>query len=112
MARPPGLGAVSWEAPEGTTHYDVTYGGNGTNARAAWEREGTSLEFTCDIRTRYENRHCVDAGAAYTVGVRAHNAAGKNDWHDSEPAAPTATLTLWGTPGPGGTSAPPPRICS
>ena len=78
---------VSWEAPARATHFDVTYRGNGANARAAWNRAGASLTITCDIRPEYEDQHCVDAGATYTVGVRARNAAGESEWRNSAPAA-------------------------
>ena len=75
---------VTWEAPaEGATHYDVTYSGGGVNARAAWHRAGTSITITCDSRAGYENQNCVAAGTAYTVGVRARNAAGVSTWSNS-----------------------------
>ena len=77
--------AVSWEAPARATHYDVTYSGNGTNARAAWNRAGTSLTITCDVRPGHQN--CIDSGVTYTVGVRARNAAGQSAWVNSAPAA-------------------------
>ena len=79
---------VSWDAPTGATHYDVTYSGNGANARAAWNRAGTNLTITCDVRAGYENQHCVTSGATYTVGVRARNAAGESAWVNSAPAQP------------------------
>ena len=79
---------VTWEAPaEGATHYDVTYSGGGVNARAAWHREGTSLEITCDSRAEYKDQNCVAAGTAYIVGVRARNAAGVSAWRNSAPAS-------------------------
>ena len=80
---------VTWDAPARATHYDVTYTntGNGENARAAWNRAGTTLTITCDIRTGYENRHCIGAGATYTVGVRARNAAGESTWANSASAS-------------------------
>ena len=74
---------VSWEAPARATHYDVTYYGGGVNARAAWNRAGTSLTITCDVRTGYENQNCVAGATAYTVGVRARNAAGESAWTNS-----------------------------
>ena len=74
---------VSWDAPAGATHYDVTYRGGGVNARAAWNRAGTSLTITCDVREGYENQHCVAGATAYTVGVRARNAAGESAWTNS-----------------------------
>ena len=69
---------VSWDAAARATHYDVTYTntGSGENARAAWNRAGTSLTITCDSRYPGQNRHCVESGATYTVGVRARNAGG------------------------------------
>ena len=80
--------AVSWDAPSGATHYDVTYSGNGVNARAAWNSEDTSLTITCDSRTEYKDQHCVDSGSSYTVGIRARNAAGAGAWRNSTSAAP------------------------
>ena len=75
---------VTWEAPaEGATHYDVTYSGGGVNARAAWHRAGTSITITCDSRAEYKDQNCVAAGTAYTVGVRARNAAGVSAWRNS-----------------------------
>ena len=84
--------SVSWDAPSGATHYDVTYTdtGSGQNARAAWNRAGTNLTITCDSRAGYENQHCVAAGATYTVGVRARNANGESAWVNSAPASAPA----------------------
>ena len=70
--------AVSWDAPTGATHYDVTWQGNGVDSRAAWNRAGTSLTITCDIRAGYDT--CVGSAYAYTVGIRARNAGGASDW--------------------------------
>lgn len=53
----------------------------GVNARAAWNRAGTSLTITRDSRPGHVNR--VDSGATYTVGVRARNAAGTSAWTNS-----------------------------
>ena len=80
---------VTWDAPTGATHYDVTYYNttSGDNARAAWDYEDTSLTITCDVREGYENQHCVSGGASYTVGVRAKNAGGASAWVNSETAA-------------------------
>ena len=80
---------VTWDAPEGATHYDVTYyrHDTGVNARGAWNRAGTSLTITCDVRTGYEGQNCVDSGTAYTVGVRARNAAGASAWRNSASAS-------------------------
>ena len=82
--------SVSWDAPARATHYDVTYynTGNGQNARAAWNRAGTSLNITCDSRPEHQNQNCVNVGAAYTVGVRARNANGGSAWRNSAPASP------------------------
>ena len=85
---------VSWDAPDRATHYDVTYSGNGTNARAAWNHPDTSVTITCDSRYPDENKHCVNSGVTYTVGVRARNAAGHSDWVNSEPATPPALLSV------------------
>ena len=76
--------SVSWDAPARATHYDVTYSGGGVNARAAWNRAGTSLEITCDIREGHSN--CVSGSTTYTVGVRARNAAGESAWVNSAAA--------------------------
>ena len=43
--------SVTWDAPVGAATYDLTYyRGNRAHARAAWNRTGTSLNITCDIR--------------------------------------------------------------
>ena len=89
--------SVSWDAPARATHYDVTYSGGGVNARAAWNRAGTSLEITCDIREGHSN--CVSGSTTYTVGVRARNAAGESAWVNSAPApgpqtAPAAVASV------------------
>ena len=76
---------VSWDAPTGATHYDVTYSGGGVTGRAAWNRAGTSLTITRDSRPGHGNR--VDSGATYTVGVRARNAAGTSAWTNSAAVA-------------------------
>ena len=73
---------VSWNAPACATHYDVTYSSGG-NARAAWNRAGTSITIRRDSREGYENQNCVSGGTAYTVGVRARNAVGASAWVDS-----------------------------
>ena len=80
---------VSWDAPARATHYDVTYTSTSTgqNARAAWNRAGTSLTITCDSRPEYQNQYCVDSGAIYTVGVRARNTGGTSAWVNSAPTA-------------------------
>ena len=80
---------VSWDAPARATHYDVTYTNTSTgqNARAAWNRAGTSLTITCDSRPEYQNQYCVDSGAIYTVGVRARNTGGTSAWVNSAPTA-------------------------
>ena len=77
---------VSWAAPARATHYDVTYSGGGVNARAAWNRAGTSITITCDSREGYENQHCISGGTAYTVAVRARNAVGTSAWVNSAQA--------------------------
>ena len=81
--------AVAWDAPARATHYDVTYTNtsSGQNARAAWNRAGTSLEITCDVRPDHLGQYCVNAAGTYTVGVRARNAGGESAWTNSEPVA-------------------------
>ena len=79
---------VTWDAPAGATHYDVTYYGGGVNARAAWNRKGTSLNITCDVRDGYGSQNCVTGSASYTVGVRARNGGGAGEWRDSAEAQP------------------------
>ena len=85
---------VAWPEVDRATHYDVTYSGNGVNARAAWNMErqtGTgkqNLQIQCDSRAEFKNQHCVDGGSSYTVGIRARNAAGAGEWRDSAPAVP------------------------
>ena len=84
--------AVSWEAPARATHYDVTYSDADAIAwaRAAWNRAGTSLTITCDVREGYEGQNCVEATKRYVVGVRARNAGGESAWVNSSPAAAPA----------------------
>ena len=82
--------SVSWDAPARATHYDVTYSGGGVNARAAWNRAGTTLTITCDSRPEHQNQNCVNATTTYTVGVRARNSAGESAWVNSAPASPPA----------------------
>ena len=90
---------VSWNAPARASHYDVTYSGGGVNARAAWNREGTSITITCDSREGYENQNCVSGGTVYTVGVRARNAVGTSAWVNSASTADTTAPTLAATNG-------------
>ena len=88
---------ASWDAPARATAYDVTYYNHrtGENARAAWDRAGTSLTITCDVRPEHLGEYCVDGDSAYTVGVRAGNAAGKSPWVDSARVEPPAAATAW-----------------
>ena len=81
---------VTWQAPARATHYDVTYWNNntGVNARAAWNRAGTSITITRDSRSGQTN--VVNSSSTYTVGVRARNANGESAWTNSAPAAPPA----------------------
>ena len=98
---------VSWEAPARASHYDVTYSGGGVNARAAWNRPGTSLTIRCDSRSGDENQNCVESSATYTVGVRARNAGGASAWVNSPEATPPALSVDYATvaePGAGGTA--------
>ena len=100
---------VSWNAPARATHYDVTYTNtsSGGNARAAWNRAGTSLTITCDSRPEHRNQSCVESSTPYTVGVRARNAGGESSWVDSDPATPPALSMANATaaePGAGGTA--------
>ena len=76
---------VSWTAGARATHYDVTYWGNGVNARAAWNRAGTSITITCDSRDD-ATPNCVNSAYEYTVGVRARNSSGTSAWVNSAPA--------------------------
>ena len=89
--------SASWDAPARATVYDVTYYNHrtGENARAAWDRAGTSLTITCDVRPEHLGEYCVDGDSAYTVGVRAGNAAGKSPWVDSARVEPPASATAW-----------------
>ena len=82
---------VTWQAQARATHYDVTYWNNntGVNARAAWNRAGTSITITRDSRSG-EPPNAVNSSATYTVGVRARNANGESAWTNSAPAAPPA----------------------
>ena len=79
---------VTWDASARATHYDVTYYGNGINARGAWDHAGTSLTIACDSRYEGESRNCVSADHPYNVGGRAGNAAGHRHWRNSEYASP------------------------
>ena len=85
---------VTWDASARATHYDVTYyrHDNRQNARAAWNRAGTSLTIRCDIRPEHLNLYCVESGSTYTVGVRARNAAGESGWVNSAPVPPGTAL--------------------
>ena len=87
---------ATWTAPAGATHYDVTYWNRdtGVNARAAWNRAGTSITITCDSRYPGQNRDCVASGDTYTVGVRARNAAGVSEWRNSPTASSSSSLSL------------------
>ena len=88
---------VSWDAPARAARYDVTYynTNKGQNARAAWDRAGTSITIACDSRPEHQNQYCVDSSATYTVGVRAKNAAGfASSWRNSSPAVPPALLSV------------------
>ena len=92
--------AVSWDAPARATKYDVTYYGNGVNARGAWNHTDTSLTITCDSRPDYQNQNCVSGSHAYTVGIRARNTNGASYWRNSQPAqlpAPSAPSNLRAT---------------
>ena len=79
---------MTWDAPARATQYDVTYTPHQTvvgikvvgTGRAAWNRAGTSLTITCDIREGQENGNCVGGSADYQVAVRARNAAGESAW--------------------------------
>ena len=97
---------ASWDAPARATAYDVTYYNHrtGENARAAWDRPGTSLEITCDVRLEHLGEYCVDGDSAYTVGVRAGNAAGKSPWVDSARVEPPASASAWLFPSASDTS--------
>ena len=88
---------ASWDPPARATVYDVTYYNHrtGENARAAWDRPGTSLAITCDVRPEHVGEFCIDGDSAYTVGVRAGNAAGKSAWVDSARVEPPASATAW-----------------
>ena len=88
--------AVSWDAAERAIGYDVTYYNqtSGRNARAAWNRAGTSLTIACDSRYPGENRDCVQSEATYTVGVRALNGRGESAWVNSDPVAPRPALSV------------------
>ena len=78
---------VTRDASVRATAYDVTYSGGGVNARVAWNRAGTTLDITCDIRYEGESRNCVSSEHPYTVGVRAWNAAGESYWRNSAEAS-------------------------
>ena len=92
--------SVSWTAPARATHYDVTYyrHDNGVNARAAWNRAGTTLTITCDSRHPGQNQNCVESGKNYTVAVRARNAGGESEWTNSAMATegpdPVASVSV------------------
>ena len=66
--------SVQWPAAALATMYDVTYYGNGLNARGAWGHADTSLTISCDSRPDYQNHNCASGSHAYNVynvGVRA-----------------------------------------
>ena len=86
---------VSFSADRAIVHrartanfYDVTYYHNEANARAAWNRVGTTLTITCDGRYPGQNQNCVASGAAYTVSIRARNSSGASGWMDSASPSP------------------------
>ena len=81
--------SVSWDPPAGAAHYDVTYTNtdDNTTGRGAWDRAGTSLTITCDVRPDHQGQHCIDSTATYTVGVRAGNANGHSGWVNSDSAS-------------------------
>ena len=76
--------SVSWDASARATAYDVTYYDTGSrrNWRAAWNRAGTSLRITCDVRPEHSDEGCINSHT-YTVGIRARNAAGTSGWTNS-----------------------------
>ena len=82
--------SVSWDPAARATGYDVTYYGNGVNARGAWNHATTSLTIRCDSRPDYQNQNCVSGDHEYNVGVRAKNANGAGYWRNSAEASYTA----------------------
>ena len=89
--------SVSWTAPARATQYDVTYYnvGTNTNARAAWNRAGTTLTITCDIRTAFQNQNCITETGSYTVGVRAKDASKRpSAWRNSGQINAPARLSV------------------
>ena len=76
--------SVSWDASARATAYDVTYYDTGSrrNWRAAWNRAGTRLRITCDVRPEHSDEGCINSHT-YTVGIRARNAAGTSGWTNS-----------------------------
>ena len=76
--------SVEWDASARATAYDVTYYDTGArrNWRAAWNRAGTRLRITCDVRPEHSDEGCINSHT-YTVGIRARNAAGTSAWTNS-----------------------------
>ena len=76
--------SVSWDASARATAYDVTYYDTGSrrNWRAAWNRAGTSLRITCDVRPERDGEGCINSHT-YIVGIRARNVAGTSAWTNS-----------------------------
>ena len=76
--------SVEWDASARATGYDVTYYDTGSrrNWRAAWNRAGTRLRITCDVRPEHSDEGCINSHT-YTVGIRARNAAGTSAWTNS-----------------------------
>ena len=76
--------SVSWDASARATGYDVTYYDTGSrrNWRAAWNRAGTRLRITCDVRPERDGEGCINSHT-YIVGIRARNAAGTSGWTNS-----------------------------
>ena len=80
--------SVEWDASARATGYDVTYYDTGARRswRAAWNRVGTSLRITCDVRPERDGEGCINSHT-YTVSVRARNAAGASGWTNSGQAS-------------------------
>ena len=76
--------SVEWDASARATAYDVTYYDTGSrrNWRAAWNRAGTRLRITCDVRPEHSDEGCINSHT-YIVGIRARNAAGTSGWTNS-----------------------------
>ena len=78
VTRADGTLTASWDAPDGTTSYHITYSSNGGQSwsLAAFDHSSTSITIN------------VTNSDTYVVGVRAKNSAGGSGWRNSPASGP------------------------